>query len=111
MSKIKKGDKVIVLSGRDRNKTGIVERVLVKSAQVLVSGANTVKKHVKVSKKFPAGGVVEVERPMPISKVALLCPSCNKGTRVGFSLAKDGKERVCKKCGKAITEKKEKGDK
>lgn len=111
MAKIKKGDKVIVLSGRDRNKVGQIEKMFSKTSQVLVGGLNVVKKHVKTSKKFPAGGLVEIEKPMPIAKVALICPSCGKATRVGYNLIKDGKERVCKKCNKPITEKKEKGDK
>jgi large subunit ribosomal protein L24 len=111
MAKIKKGDKVIVLTGRDRNKTGLVERVFPKTAEVLVDGLNAIKKHVKVSQKNPAGGVVEINKPMPLSKVALVCPSCGKSTRVGYSILKDGKERICKKCNKAIVAKKEKGDK
>jgi large subunit ribosomal protein L24 len=111
MAKIKKGDKVIVLTGRDRNKTGQVEKVFSKTSEILVGGINMVKKHVKVSQKNTAGGVIEVQRPMPVSKVALVCPSCNKATRVGFTIKKDGKERMCKKCQKAITAKTEKGDK
>lgn len=111
MAKIKKGDKVVVISGRDKNKTGEVERVLTKTGQLIVTGVNTVKKHVKVSKKFPAGGVVEVAKPMPEGKVALVCPSCGKATRVGYNVLKTGKVRVCKKCKKELTQKKEKGDK
>lgn len=106
--KIKKGDKVIVLSGKDRNKTGVVERVITKTGEVIVAGANQVKKHVKASQKFPSGGVVEVERPMPISKVQVVCPSCGKKTRVGFETKGTEKVRVCKKCQKPMTEKKAK---
>lgn len=111
MAKIIKGDKVVVLSGRDKNKSGEVERVLTKTGEIVISGINTVKRHVKVSKKYPAGGVVEVPKPMPTGKVALVCPSCSKATRVGYSVLKTGKVRVCKKCNKELTQKKEKGDK
>lgn len=103
--KIKKGDKVIVLSGRDRNKTGIVERVILKTNELVVGGVNIVKKHVKVSKKNPSGGVVEVAKPVPVSKVELICPSCSKATRIGYEIKGKEKVRVCKKCGKAIVAK------
>ena len=100
---LKKGDKVIVLSGRDKGKTGIIDRVSVKTATVLVEGVNIVKKHVKVSKKYPTGGVVEIVKPLSVAKVQLICPSCGKATRVGVSATGKEKNRVCKKCGKAIT--------
>jgi large subunit ribosomal protein L24 len=99
---LKKGDKVIVLSGRDKGKTGIIDRVSVKAAAVLVEGVNIVKKHVKVSKKYPTGGVAEVVKPLSVSKVQLICPSCGKPTRVGYAKAGNEKTRVCKKCGKTI---------
>lgn len=101
-SKLKKGDKVIVLAGKDKGKTGSVERVLSKTAQVVVSGVNQVKKHVKVSKKYPTGGIADVVKPISSGKVALLCPSCNKPTRIGFETKGKEKNRVCKKCGKVI---------
>jgi large subunit ribosomal protein L24 len=99
---LKKGDKVIVLSGRDKGKTGIIDRVIVKTASVLVEGVNIVKKHVKVSKKFPSGGVAEVVKPITIAKVQLICPNCGKPTRVGYAKTGTEKNRVCKKCKKTI---------
>lgn len=109
--KIKKGDKVIVLSGKDRNKTGIVDRVLTKTGEVIVSGVNKVKKHVRVSKKFPSGGVVEIEKPLTVSNVQLVCPNCGKKTRVGFEVKGNEKTRICKKCEKPAIEKKAKESK
>lgn len=106
--KIKKGDKVIVLSGRDRNKTGIVEKVMLKTNELIVGGVNIVKKHVKVSKKNPSGGVIEVSKPITVSRVQVVCPSCNKGTRVGYEVKGKEKIRVCKKCGKTVIQKNEK---
>lgn len=109
--KIKKGDKVVILAGKDRTKTGVVGRVLSKSGGIIVNGTNVVKKHVKVSKKNPGGGMVEVSMPLPASKVMLICPSCGKATRVGFESRGKEKNRVCKKCGKVITTKVEKSKK
>lgn len=103
--KIKKGDKIVVLTGKDKGKTGTVDSAMLKTAEVIVSGINIVKKHVKVSKKNPAGGVIEMARPMPVGKVALVCPSCGKITRVGYLRNGKEKNRICKKCGKTITAK------
>lgn len=107
--KIKKGDKVIILSGKDRTKTGIVERVSSKTGKVIVTGLNVVKKHIKVSKKNPSGGKVDVAMPMPVSKIELICPSCNKATRISYKTEGKEKVRFCKKCGKVISNKKNKG--
>lgn len=103
--KIKKGDKVIVLSGRDKNKTGEVEKVITRDRKVVVSKVNILKKHVKVSKENSAGGILEVEKAVPVSKVQLICPSCSKRTRIGYEIKGKTKSRVCKKCGKSIEEK------
>lgn len=103
--KIKKNDKVMILAGKDKGKTGTVERVFAKTGKILVAGTNIVKKHVKVSKKNPAGGVVEIARPMLVGKVILVCPSCGKPTRVGTATSGKEKTRVCKKCNKVITAK------
>lgn len=101
--KIKLKDKVKILSGKDRGKTGIVERIYSKQDKILVKGINLYKKHIKKSEQFPKGTIVEVNRPLFISKTILVCPNCNKVTRVGYSLQKTGKkERICKKCNKVI---------
>lgn len=100
--RVKKGDKVIVLTGKDRGKTGTVERIMVKANQALVTGLNIVKKHTKATKDNPAGGVVEISRPMAVSKIQVICPSCNKPTRISYTKEGKSKERICKKCGKAI---------
>lgn len=104
--KIKKGDKVVVLSGKDKGKTGEVEKVITKERKIVVSKVNILKKHVKVSKENPAGGILEVEKAIPVSKVELVCPSCGKRTRVGYEKKGKTKSRVCKKCNKSIDEKK-----
>lgn len=99
---IKKGDKVMIISGKDKGKTGVIERVFTKAEKLVVANANVVKKHVKVSKKNPAGGLVEIAMPMPIGKVMIVCPSCGKITRVGWETTGKEKNRVCKKCKKVI---------
>ena len=98
--KIKKGDKVRVLTGKDRGHEGAVMRVLPAAGKVIVDGANVAKKHQRATKATMQGGIIDKDMPMPVANVALLCPSCGKPTRVGFKIDKDGtKARACKKCG------------
>ncbi len=99
--KLKKQDKVIVLAGRDKGKTGEVTRVLPATGMVVVAGVNIAKRHTKPSAKQPKGGILEITKPMPAGKVAFVCPSCKKPTRIGYSLGKT-KERMCRKCGNTV---------
>jgi len=97
--KIKKGDIVTMLTGKDKGRQGKVIRVLTKKKKVLVEGINKVKKHVKARGKDQPGGIIELEKPVWLAKVALVCPHCKKPTRVGFQLNKAGdKLRICRKC-------------
>ena len=100
--KIKKGDTVEVLSGNDKGKTGEVLEVIPKMQRVIVKGVNVRKKHIKPRKQGEEGGIIPVECSIHSSKVNVVCPKCNKATRVG--VIKEGKEkiRVCKKCGNKI---------
>ena len=100
--KIKKGDKVRVIYGKDKGREGTVEKVYKKKKMVLVSGVNIYKKHMKKSEQFPQGGIVEVPRPLDVSKVMLVCPNCKKAVRVGFKIEKNKKYRICKSCGGII---------
>ena len=97
--KIKKGDTVQVLSGNDKGKTGEVLEIIPKTSRVIVKDVNIRKKHVKPKKQGEEGGIISVECSIHSSKVNVVCPKCNKATRVG--IVKEGKEkmRVCKKCG------------
>ena len=98
--KIKKGDKVRVLTGKDRGHEGAVMRVLPSVGKVIVDGANVAKKHQRATKSTMQGGIIDKDMPMPVANVALICPSCGKTTRVGYKIDKDGtKVRACKKCG------------
>jgi large subunit ribosomal protein L24 len=98
--KIKKGDRVRVLTGKDRGKDGNVTRVLPAAGKVIVDGVNVAKKHQRATKATMQGGIIDKDMPLPVANVAVLCPSCGKPTRVGYKIDGDGtKVRVCKKCG------------
>ena len=98
---IRKGDQVRVMTGRDRGKTGRVLSVNPAKRTVMVEHAGMIKRHTRANpSKNVKGGIVEKEGAMSISNVLLLCPSCNKGTRLGHKFLPDGtKERVCRRCG------------
>ncbi|MBI4225531.1 50S ribosomal protein L24 [Candidatus Roizmanbacteria bacterium] len=96
--RIKKGDKVRVISGKDKAREGVVERVYKNADKVLIPGINIYKKHIKKNEKMPQGGVVEVPRPINAAKVMLICPKCGKITRTGYEVVKNRKYRYCKKC-------------
>lgn len=99
MLKIKKGDTVKVLSGNDKGKTGEVLEVIPKTEKIVVKGINIRKKHVKPRRQGEEGGIIPSEFPVHMSKVNVVCPKCNKSTRIGFEMDGDNKVRVCKKCG------------
>ncbi len=100
--KIKKGDTILVKSGKDKGKKGKVESVNYKTGKILVPEINTYKRHVKKNDAFPQGGVVELSRPIGASNIALVCPKCDKPSRFGYKIIEGLKKRVCKKCNNAI---------
>ena len=97
--RIKKGDNVQVLSGNDKGKTGEVLEVNPKTDKIIVKDVNIRKKHVKARKQGEESGILSVECAIPSSKVNVVCSKCGKATKVGYSLEKDQKVRICKKCG------------
>jgi len=100
--KIKKGDKIKIRIGKDKGKGGVVEKVYKNSNKVLVTGMNLYKRHVKKNEKMPQGGIIEIPRAIDVSKLAVVCPKCTKITRIGFTIEKNKKFRVCKKCDSKI---------
>ena len=96
---VKKGDTVIVLSGKDKGKQGKVLGTVPGSLKVVVEGINMVTCHVKPRKQGETGGIVQREAAMYASKVQVVCPKCGKGTRVAHKIADGKKSRVCKHCG------------
>jgi large subunit ribosomal protein L24 len=99
--KVKKGDKVKIISGKDKGKDSIVEKVYVKKDLVLVENINVVTKHVKPTRDNK-GGIIKVNRPVHISNVMVICSKCQKQTRVGYKEFDGKKVRICKKCGDVI---------
>ena len=97
--KIKKGDRVVVLTGKDRGKEGEVSRALPAERKVIVDGVNVAKRHQKATRATMQGGIIDKDMPLPVSNVAVLCAGCGP-TRVGYRRDPDGtKHRICKKCG------------
>ena len=100
---VKKGDKVRVLSGKDKGKEGTVLRALPQKQRVVVEKVNMVKKAMRPTQQNPQGGISTVEAALHVSNVMLICPECGKATRVSKRVNEQGKKvRVCKKCGKDI---------
>jgi len=103
-AKIKKGDHVVVIAGKDKGSKGEVLKVFPKEARVVVKGVRLVKRHVRPSQADPEGGIKQFEAPIHVSNVAHLDPKEGKPTRVGFKTLKDGKKvRVAKKSGEVIS--------
>lgn len=101
--RIKKGDTVKVISGKDKGKIGKVLKVIPKEKKVIVEGVNIIKKYFRPTQKNPEGGKKEIESPIYYWKVQLLCSHCKNTTRVGIIYLETGeKVRVCKKCGEII---------
>jgi len=98
--KIKKGDRVRVLTGKDRGKEGTVLRALPTEGKLIVEGVNTAKKHQKPTRVNQSGGIVERDMPIPVANVAVISPSDGRPTRVGYKVQPDGtKIRICRRTG------------
>jgi large subunit ribosomal protein L24 len=101
--KVKKGDRVQVLTGKDRGKQGEVMRALPEVEKVIVDGVNVAKKHTRATRATMQGGIIDKDMPIPVANVAVVCPTCGP-TRVGYRFearaeGKPRKYRVCRKCG------------
>jgi large subunit ribosomal protein L24 len=100
IKKLKKGDRVVVLSGKDRGKDGTIMRVLPDKGKLIVEGVNVAKKHQRPTRATMQGGIIDKDMPLNASNVALWCNSCKRGVRVGFRFDAAGKKvRICRKCG------------
>lgn len=96
---VKKGDEVMIISGKDKGKKGKVLEVSPSEGKVIVEGRNMVTKHVKPRRQGELGGIVKAEGPLYACKAMPVCPKCNKATRVGHKIEGDKKVRICKHCG------------
>jgi len=100
--KIKKGDTVLIITGKDRGRTGKILRAFPKERTVLIEGINLRKKHMRPKKGGEKGQIVEIPGPINVSNVKLICPKCGKAVRIGYKIEGNKKYRVCKKCEKEI---------
>ncbi len=100
--KIRKDDTVEVIAGKDKGKRGTVVRVIAKKDAVIVSGVNIVKKAMKKRSQQDQGGIVEVEAPLNISNVGIVCKKCGRPVKIGYKFNGDKKVRVCRKCGETL---------
>ena len=100
---VKKGDQVMVISGKDKGRHGKVQRVSVADATVIIEGLNLAKKHTKPTKANPQGGVIDKALPLPAAKVQIICSSCEKPTRIRRERSSDGAAvRICRLCGRTL---------
>ncbi|MBA2325737.1 MAG: 50S ribosomal protein L24 [Actinobacteria bacterium] len=97
--KLKKGDTVKVLSGKDRGVEGEVMRAIPQKNMVIVDGVNVARKSQRAVRATMQAGIIDKDMPVPASKVALLCPSCKRPTRIGYRFDGANKVRICRKCG------------
>lgn len=100
--KIRKGDTVKIITGKDKGKTGKILKVLLKKDKILIEGLNLYKKHVRSKRQGEKGEVVLVPRPIDVSNVMLVCPNCNQAVKIGYRFDAERKLRICKKCGAVI---------
>jgi large subunit ribosomal protein L24 len=100
--KLKKGDQIIVIAGKDKGRKGKVEKVYPKDGTVLIPNINVYKRHMKRKDEKHPGGIISLPKPLLASKVMLLCPSCGQMTKIGYKNLKDEKVRICRKCERKI---------
>ena len=100
--KLRKGDKVIITAGKDKGREGKIERLFPKDKELIVPGVNIFKKHLKRRDEKNPGGIIEITKPLPLSRVALVCPKCGQPTRAGYKIVGKEKLRICRKCKEEI---------
>jgi len=100
--KIKTGDKVEIILGKDRGKSGKVIQVFPKELKVVVEGINVIKKHLRTNRRGEKGQIIELSAPLAVGNMMLICPKCNRKVRVGYKVEAEKKQRQCKQCGEII---------
>lgn len=101
--KVRKNDTVVVIGGRDRGKKGKVRRALPEKESVVVEGLNMIKRHSRAGRAARQAGIIELEAPIHVSRVMLICDKCNKPTRVGTRVLEDGRKvRICRSCQEVV---------
>lgn len=102
MMKIKKGDTVLIITGKDKGKKAEVSEVFSKKGKITVEGVNIVKKHRRKRQEREKGQIIEIPKPIDVSNVKMVCPKCGQAARVGYKITEKEKYRICKKCGGEI---------
>jgi large subunit ribosomal protein L24 len=97
--KLKKGDNVMIMSGKDRKQSGKILRTYPQQERIVIDGLNMRKRHIRPRKQGQKGEIIQLPSPMNVSNVMLVCPKCGKPTRIGYKLTDTAKLRICKKCG------------
>ncbi len=100
--KFKKGDEVKVIKGKDKGRTGKIEKVFLKENKVLVAGVNLYKRHLKARSAKQPSEIITLTKPLASANVMLICPKCHLTTRIGFKIENSDKRRICKKCQQII---------
>jgi len=100
--KIKKGDTVLIISGKDKGKKGKVVKAFPKADRVLIEGINLRKKHIKPKKSGEKGQIISLPLPIHVSNAKMICSKCGKPTRIGYKIEAGKKFRICKKCGQEV---------
>ena len=100
--KIKSGDKVQIIKGKDRGKSGKIIQVFPKQNKIVVESVNIIKKHMKTNRRGEQGQIIELAAPLAVSNVMLICPRCNQQTRIAYKIEAKKKNRQCKKCKEII---------
>jgi len=100
--KVKKGDNVLIIAGKDKGRTAKILRALPKEKSILVEGINLKKKHVRPKREGEKGQIIEKPSAIDVSNIKIICPKCGKAVRVGYKIEGKEKNRICKKCGQII---------
>lgn len=100
--KLKRGDEVLIVRGKDKGKKGKIEKVFTKENMVLIPGVNLYKRHFKSRMQNKPSEIIEITKPFHVGNVAFLCPNCHKESRIGYKVDSKEKVRICKKCNKKV---------
>ena len=96
--KVKKGDQVIITSGKDKGKKGKIEEIFPQMSKVLIPGINTYKRHMKARSQTEKAAIIDIVKPISVANIALICPKCSLPTRIGYEIIDNEKKRICRKC-------------
>lgn len=100
--RVKKGDNVLIIAGKDKGKQGTIERVFPKLGKIVVTGVNITKRHLKPSRKNPHGGIIDKLSPIDVSNIVVICPRCSQPTKMSFKITAGQKMRLCRKCKESL---------